>query len=153
MVTAKDVILGQLQTGQFLLEGFTKDLSDAEYFKPAAPGTNHAAWVLGHIACTEDWGRWLISGGPKKLDEATHALFKGGSKCVPDASKYPARATLDTLFRESRAHLAEALKVFDDSKWETPTPEHGPKAIGRFQGGWQMGECHAAEHHNGSPLP
>lgn len=127
MVTAKDVIAGQLQTGEYFLQTFTKDFTDAEYFAPAVAGSNHAAWILGHLACTEDWGRWLLSGKSKHLDEATHALFKGGSSCMPDPSKYPSRKALDRLFADSRSRLVEALGAFDIGRWDEPTPDHGPR--------------------------
>lgn len=127
MNSPKDVIADQLQRSGFLLSTFTGDLADAEYFQPAVPGSNHAGWVVGHLACSEDWGRWLLTGSPKRIDDATHALFKGGSVCVPDASKYPSRKSLDALFAESRARLVEALGVFDVNRWNESTPEHGPK--------------------------
>lgn len=127
MVSPKDVISDQMQRGSFLLNTFTKDLSDAEYFQPAVPQSNHAAWVVGHLACSEDWGRWLLSGIPKRIDDATHALFKGGSVCLPDASKYPSRQSLDSLFAESRKLLLDTLTDFDVTSWNEPVPQHGPR--------------------------
>lgn len=127
MVSPKDVIADQLQRGAYLMEVFTKDLTDADYFQPAVPGSNHTAWVVGHLACSEDWGRWLLTGNPKRIAETTHLLFKGGSLCIPDSSNYPARKALNNLFAESRAHLVESLGSFDISRWNEPTPDHGPK--------------------------
>jgi len=125
---AKDVVLGQMQTSQFLVEKMTADLSDAEYFKPAVPGANHAGWIMGHIACSEDWAAALISGSKQRIPDATHALFKSGTTCVADASKYPSRKQIDELFRNSRAHALEAVKVFNDSRWNDPNPKgaNGP---------------------------
>jgi len=129
MACWKDLILNQLQSGAYMIEKFTADLSDAEYFKPPIEGANHAGWVLGHLACTEDWAVGLASGSAMRIPQATHALFKGGSKCLADASKYPSRKALDELFLNTRAHTIEALKTFDQSKFPNPAPEGLPKEL------------------------
>ena len=69
MASAKEVVLQQLQSGQYFYEKFTADLSDSEYFKPPAEGANHAAWLLGHVACSEDSLVAQITGGTKRLPE------------------------------------------------------------------------------------
>jgi hypothetical protein len=129
MSTPKDIILNQLQSGNYLIEKFTADLSDAEYFKPPIAGANHAAWVLGHIACSEDSMVSPLTGTKLRLPDATHALFKGGSKCLPDASNYPSRKQIDELFRNTRAHTIEALKTFDVAKFDRPGPDNLPKDL------------------------
>jgi len=91
MATAKDMILEQLGIGQFLLEKFTADLSDDEYFKIPAEGANHPAWIIGHIAVSEDSLVAAATGGEKEIAESLQELFKGGSKCVADAATYPTR--------------------------------------------------------------
>lgn len=129
MSTAKDIILNQLQSGNYLIEKFTADLSDAEYFEPPVAGSNHAAWILGHIACSEDWMVSQLTEAKPRIAEATHALFKGGSKCLPDASKYPTRKQVDELFRNTRAHTIEALKIFDAATFDRPGLESLPKEL------------------------
>ncbi len=127
MASAKDVLLTQLQTGQFLIEKFTADLSDADYFKPPTEGANHAGWLLGHVACSEDSMGAAASGSDKRIPEATHQLFSGSSECVADAGRYPSRKEIDELFKDSRATLVERLKTFDDARWDDPSPEEYPK--------------------------
>lgn len=126
MATARDVVLGQLKNSQMLLEMLTADLSDAEYFAPALEGTNHAGWILGHLATAEDWAVSKVTGGKQRIPQAIHEKFKGGSKCVPDASAYPSRKELDELFRDARAHTLESLSAFDETKWDDPAPEGVP---------------------------
>lgn len=123
MPSAKATILEQLGMGQFLFDKFTSDLSDAEYFKPPMPGANHAAWIVGHIAVSEDSLVAGATGRPKRIPESTYELFKGGTKCVADASKYPSRKEIDELYKNSRAHTIEALKGSDESTWDAPSPE------------------------------
>lgn len=147
MVSAKDVVLQQLESGQMLLGLFTADLSDAEYFKPAAPGTNHAGWILGHLATSEDSLVSKITGKPRRIDEAKHSLFGGSSKCVADALKYPARGKLDELFRDSRANTIEQLGMFDMSQWESPSPEGLPTELFSTVGSvWALQATHQFWH-------
>lgn len=147
MASPKDVIADQLQRSAFLFQTFTKDFSDAEYFQPAVSGSNHAAWVVGHIACAEDWGRWLLTGAAKQIDEPTHALFKGGSNCMPDAGKYPSRQAIDMMFQNSRARLSDALGAFDVRRWDEPTPEQGPrKQFGTLGAVWGLMGFHPFWH-------
>lgn len=127
MANPNDVVLDQLQIGQYLIEKFTEDLSDAEYFSAPMDGANHAAWILGHIACSEDTIVSLIVGTPQRLLQTAHELFCKGSSCLADASKYPSRKELDELFRNSRANTVEILEAFDKNKWRDPSPEEGPK--------------------------
>ncbi len=129
MASAKEVILSQLGMGQFLIDKFTADLSDAEYYSVPTAGTNHAAWILGHIAVSEDNGIALATGGKKRHAQATHDLFKGGSKCEPDAKKYPSRKDVDRLFQDTRAALIETVKLFDEKEWNDPTPPEANKNL------------------------
>lgn len=127
MPTTKDVLLFQLQTGQMLFQQYSEDLSDQEYFQPPVEGANHAAWILGHIAASEDSMTASITGTPKHLPDSIHDTFQMGSTCVADASKYPTRKEIDDMFINTRANVLEALQTFDDSKWNDPSPEGYPK--------------------------
>lgn len=129
MASAKDVLLAQLGTGAYLFDKFTADLSDEEYFKVPVADGNHAAWNVGHIACSEDSMVEGITSGKKHIAEETHELFKGGSVCTPGATTYPTRADIDKMLHEARERTVCALKAFDDAKWEEPSPEGYPKEV------------------------
>ena len=117
MASPKDVVLHQFKTGNFLLEKFTEDLSDAEYFKPPIEGTNHAAWILGHIACSEDWVVATTTGADRRMPQATQDLFKGGSVSIPDASKYPSRKEIDELYRSGRENATRTERLGRVRPW------------------------------------
>ncbi len=125
MASPKDVVVQQLMFGQTLFEMFTSDLSNEEYFIPAAEGTNHVAWVLGHIAQTEDWMIGLLTGAERTVSEDLQELFGGSSECSPDASKYPQRKELDDIVRSNRARAIRAAQTVDDSCWDDVAPEGG----------------------------
>ena len=123
MGSPKGVVLQQMKTGQMLIEMLTADLTDGEYFIPAADGTNHTGWILGHIAQSEDWMISLLTGAPRVVPEDMQRLFGGTSECVSDASRYPSRETLDTMFRDNRMRAIEAVHNADESRWDDPAPD------------------------------
>jgi hypothetical protein len=129
MGSAKELILGQLGAGQYLIDQFVADLSDQEFFKPPVPGANHAGWILGHVAVSEDSLGAAATGSPKRIAEDLQTLFSGTSECHPGPGKYPPRNEIVELFRNTRAHIVEALKGFDDARWDKPAPEGYPKEL------------------------
>lgn len=147
MATPKDVVVAQLQTGRFLIEKFTEDLSDAEYFIQPVEGANHTGWILGHIATSEDWAVSVIAGTGQRIPQAMHELFGSKSSCITDASKYPSRKQIDELFRDARARTGEALDTFDESKWNDPSPEAVPRDFFPTLGSlWGMQGAHQFWH-------
>ena len=147
MTKAKEVILQQLRSGQDLYEKFTADLADREYFVSPAEGCNHTAWLVGHVACSEDSLVSQITGGAKRIPDATHELFKAGSKCVGDASKYPSRVQIDKLFHDSRMNTMGALTRYDDRRWDEPSPEGWDKSVFPTMGAmWGLQGTHQFWH-------
>ncbi len=147
MATAKDVLIHQLQMGQMLIEQFTADLTQEEFFQLPAEGANHAGWVMGHLAVSEDSMANDLLGKPKQLPESIHDLFKMGTKSQPDASIYPSRDELIEMFKNSRAHAMEALTTFDDAKWDDPSPEGMDKNFFPTNGSmWSMMGVHQFWH-------
>ncbi len=147
MANAKDVVLAQLQTGQFLIDQFTPDLTDEEYFKVPVAGANHPAWLLGHIAISEDSMTASATGSEKILPEPMHEMFKGGSTCHEDASKYPSRGEIDEMFKRSRARAVAALKEFDGNRWDDPSPKDMPQELFPTLGAiWTMQGVHQFWH-------
>ena len=147
MPTAKDVLLYQFQIGQMLFEQFTGDFSDGEYFQSPVEGANHAGWIVGHIAVSEDSMSAGILDSPKRLPESIQEMFRGESTCFPDASKYPARKELDEMFLNTRANVLESLKTFDESRWNDPSPEDWTKEVFPTLGSiWGMMGVHQFWH-------
>ncbi|MCO6438339.1 MAG: DinB family protein [Phycisphaerae bacterium] len=147
MASAKEVILGQLQMSGWLLEQMTADLSDSEFFKPAVPGSNHIAWIVGHIAYSEDGLTAKITGQAPAFGEKFAGTFGGQSKCVPDASKYPPVSEIKSMFLTARGRAIEGLKMFDEKRWNDPSPEGMPREYFPTMGSvWQLQGTHAYWH-------
>ena len=147
MASGKDIVAGQLAVGQYLIEKFTGDLTDEEFFTAPVSGANHAGWVLGHIAVSEDSLCAVATGSDKRIPEATQKLFGGESECSNERSKYPSRKEIEELYRRTRAHTLEALKSFDEGKWDDPSPEGWPKEVFPTLGSmWSMQGTHLFWH-------
>jgi hypothetical protein len=123
MISPKEIIRHQLDTGLQLIELCTRDLNDEEYFTPVLAGGNHAAWVTGHLAVSEDTLLAVILGQAPAIAENLRGLFARGSECFADASRYPPRAEIEGLFRDVRPRTLEHLASFDESRWNDASPE------------------------------
>ena len=97
------------------------DIPDSGMALQPAPGMNHAAWVLGHLACTADMLGAMIGEKPVCPPEWT-ALFDWNSTPSSDASRYPSKAVLLEALENAHARLAAALAGIPESRWTEPTP-------------------------------
>jgi len=146
MADAKTIVREQFNTGIWLIERCIADLTDEEYFKPAAPGTNHTAWILLHLARTEDWAMSALTGSEHRIPEDIRSRFEFGSTCGTDASKHPPRKEIDAMFREQRAHTMETLEASDLSTWDQPSPEGFPEFFPTVGSIWGMQSTHQFWH-------
>jgi len=95
------------------------DISDETMALQPTPGMNHAAWVLGHLACTAD-----MLGGMTDLKPVCPpewpSLFDWNSSPSSDASLYPSKATLLTALEDADAQIAAALPNVPESSGLKP---------------------------------
>ncbi len=126
MVGPKDVLKQQLQLGAGVLEEFTADMSDAEWMVQPGDGGCHLIWIHGHLAETQDWAVSHLTGQARRFDQKYIDLFTGGAAVDGDPAKYPSRATVQSLFRESQEMTLTALDAFDLARWDEPVPEGVP---------------------------
>ena len=97
------------------------DIPDDKLALQPAPGMNHAAWVLGHLACTADMLGAMI--GVKPVCPADWpAHFDWNSSPSGDAGQYPSKATLLEALEDTHAEIATALLAIPESRWSETTP-------------------------------
>lgn len=60
----------------------------------ACPDSNHAAFVLGHIAKTDDWFMSALGGPASTLPESWGPLFDGGAELRDSREEYPSKQEL-----------------------------------------------------------
>lgn len=104
------------------------DIPDDRMAIQPAPGMNHAAWVLGHLACTADMLGAMIGTAPACPPEWT-ALFDWNSAPSADATRYPSKPTLLAALETAHDAIASALPEVPQARWTEPTPLEGIRAF------------------------
>jgi hypothetical protein len=123
-MTIKDLVLNQLQGSKMLFDSFSKDFNDNDArYQPGNSG-NHLNWIFVHMAVSEDAMMSQMSGEPKKLSEALHKAYSGGSTCTADDGMTRAEAL--KLYNESHARTCEFVKGFPESRFGDKAPEGYP---------------------------
>jgi hypothetical protein len=104
------------------------DVPDEAMALQPAPGMNHAAWVLGHLACAADMLGGMIGTPPVCPPEWT-ALFDWNSTPSSDATGYPSKAVLLKALQDAHARIAAALPGVPSGRWTEPTPIEGIRGV------------------------
>lgn len=97
------------------------DVPDAKMTFQPAPKTNHAAWVIGHLACSCDFMSSMIGGkivAPKEWE----TLFGWESAPTADPKRYPSKAELWKALEAGHVSLADAVKKVPAADWAKPFP-------------------------------
>lgn len=87
-----------------LTAALVEAIPDEKLTVRACPDSNHAAYILGHIARTDDWVLGALGGPAPALPESWRSLFDGGATTSEDRSAYPSkRELLDAMTSRRRA--------------------------------------------------
>jgi uncharacterized damage-inducible protein DinB len=107
-----------------LLDGIP---ADKRCVQPAIAGgaalANHATWIVGHLASTEDFFLAEFSGGTPALSEKWRSLFGGGSTPVDDPAAYPPFEEVMRTFEERREALTRWFESLTVDQIAEPAPE------------------------------
>ena len=90
------------------IEALVADIPQGRMAEQPAPGMNHPAWLLGHLAWAADFVPALLGGAPG-LEAEWAARFGARSRPTADASVYPDKAALLDALRRAHARASEAL--------------------------------------------
>ena len=116
------VTLDSLRFGRSFVTMMLEKTPDELFYKPAFEGANHAAWVVGHLATTDEFFYKTLAGGEGVLPKEWEDLFGMNSVCQADASKYPSRQELESALNERRAKLEAWLGALTDDDLMQPMP-------------------------------
>jgi len=142
----REVIKSQIGTAEYLVEKFTGDLGDDDFLHQLPEGGQTVTWILGHLACTEDWTLHHLTGEPYQIAEDLHGKFKGGSTVETDPSANPSRTEIEGIYREQRARTLAALEQSDESEWDNAAPEGLPEVFPTVGSLWGMTATHVFWH-------
>ena len=120
----KQMTLDRMEWARGYTLALIEGLSDEQLIARAGGKGNHALWIMGHLASTDDYLLHAVAGQEMQLDEATTALFGSGSEPVDDASAYPSRRALFELMQQHRLRITQWFESLDEtSAWQAlPEP-------------------------------
>jgi len=112
--------LNAMRFGRGFLKMLIEKTTDDIFYTPAFEGANHAAWVVGHLAYTDDCFLEDLAGQERKVPKAWEALFGVNSKPTSDAKIYPTRQELMAVLDERRAAMEKWLGSLTDAELLEP---------------------------------
>jgi hypothetical protein len=95
--------------------GLMADVDDADLAAQPAPGMNHPAWILGHLAIATDYALNLL-GLPGHCPAAWHEQVGPGSTPGTDRAAYPGKAELLEALERGHSAVSEAAAVADPAR-------------------------------------
>ena len=100
------------------------DIPEDKMAAQPAPGMNHAAWVLGHLAYVFD-SMIAVWGQKPSMSPEWKELFNVPSKPQPERSKYPSKAELLGAYEKNYQQIVDAVKnaAPEDFDKEFPNPK------------------------------
>ncbi len=121
--TAKEYALFTLAESREMTVGLLADIPADKLLHQPFEGTNHALWIMGHLAVTDDWLAGLYDDADRKLPEAYGSLFAMGSEPVNDPAAYPAPAEVRQHFDAAHTRMLNAVEAASDAKLAEPLPD------------------------------
>ena len=97
------------------------EIPDDRMADQPAPGMNHPAWILGHLACSAEFVP-ALAGLEKRLPAAWSDLFDPSSRPLADRSVYPLKADLLRALDETHARAAEVARGFTPEQFAAEFP-------------------------------
>ena len=99
------------------------DIPADELCTRPAGGGNHALWVLGHVASTDDVFAAIIGKRASVLDDSWESLFGMKSEPSDDPSVYPPLDEVKAAMDRSRQSLLSVYESLDEQQLLAPLPD------------------------------
>jgi uncharacterized damage-inducible protein DinB len=99
-----------------------EDLPEDKWWLAPGPGLNHAAWILGHLAWTDDLFLTGVAGKPSVLPDGWSKTFGMKSTPTGDRNAYPAPAELRSALGRTREAITGWLRGLDAAAQTAPLP-------------------------------
>jgi hypothetical protein len=121
--TARQYALNILAESREITVSMLADIPEDKLLHQPFPGANHALWLMGHIAATDDNFAGLYDGGQGQLPEQYQKAFGMGSKPVADPAAYPPVAEVRQQLEATRRRLIAAVESATDAALAEPLPD------------------------------
>lgn len=103
--------------------GFFEDIPDSKICYQPIAGGNHALWILGHLACTDEFFLNKIGGKPFNRFESWSGKFFMGSKPSANVSDYPPVSEVKKVLDENRNRFLDWAGSMTEADALTALPE------------------------------
>ncbi|MGC3966352.1 MAG: DinB family protein [Pirellulales bacterium] len=105
----------------FYLRLLMEGIEDDQLAIQPAPGLNHPAWILGHLAAAADFVPKLLR--EKTLcPDAWNELFRPGSTPTTDRSRYPSKAELMEINERAYVRNKQLIAAATPEQLAAPQP-------------------------------
>ncbi len=135
-----------LAFSRMAIAGLLEDIPEDKLCHQPLKGTNHALWIMGHVAATDAFFLTELAQPPELGQPTWMELFRMGSTPKPNLTDYPPVSELRTYFTNVREEVIAWFGSQSEAELLTPLPEN----LGTFSGyrGALMGTmaCHEMLH-------
>jgi hypothetical protein len=122
-MTAKDLIRQIIEFGHMVTRAYVEDLTDAELLVRSVPGSNHAAWQLGHLIDSVRGLLVAIGCQAPSLPAGFEAMHAPETAASDDPAKFAAKAQYLGLMDQMKAASLAAVDATPDEELDDPGPE------------------------------
>jgi len=119
----KDTGLAVLAFARHKTLALLEDIPQNELLHQPVPGGNHALWILGHLAGTDDQILTGLVPRASNLPESWPMQFGQGSTPIARASAYPGLTAIKDRLAAMRAELERWFASLSDDTLRSPLPD------------------------------
>ena len=121
--TQSDLAIQMLDGSRNFLSKLIETLDDSQLVSRSGGHGNHALWVMGHIAFSDDSFVSAFTGQPGCLPESYKDLFGQGASPSENAGDYPSRDELLGKLEEARARVRKWVATLEGDAALEESPE------------------------------
>jgi len=124
-MNAKERVLKTMEFAHNCVGNLLKDFPEEKATFQPCPTANHALWILGHLAITDEWLHGMIADHKSQLPESYSKLFGYQSQVQSSPKAYPPFAEVKQNFQNVRDALLKAARSASESDLTKPLGEKG----------------------------
>lgn len=122
-MTVIDLLIERLIAARRWTTNLLADIEESRWFESPAPGIQHVAWQVGHLAASQAvliHNRCLNIPMAEVVPESFTKQFGRGSKPVGDAAAYPTIADIRRMFDGVQADCLTRIRQMTPADLELP---------------------------------
>lgn len=123
-MNAREAIKLNLNMSDGIVRAYLSDLTDSEMLVRPVPGTNHIAWQLGHLICSEhDIIEQVCPGAMPALPTGFAERHNGPASKLDSQSAFCSKEEYLRVYTQQRAATVAALDRLTEQELDKPAPE------------------------------